>query len=215
MKQIGGMWFPDGDQHFGAQLRVNPVIDGRGTYQHKKYIAALPHVRQRRHAVDIGGHVGLWARVMAMDFAKVTAFEPLPAHVECFERNLAGVEHVKLQAVALAEKAGELVIAMPGDNTGSAHVAPEGEMVRARTLDSFRLKDVDFIKIDVEGFEVPAIQGGEKTIRRDRPAIVVEQKPHGSAERYGRGRFDALDLLKSWGARQVWEIGGDFLLTWE
>lgn len=215
MKEIRGIWFPDNDTHFAAQLAHNPLIDGRGTYQFRKYQAALPYVRGRGHAVDIGAHVGLWSRVMAIAFAKVTAFEPLPGHVACFERNVTAA-HVTLHAVALAEKAGEARLASGADNSGNAAVCDEGgETVKVRTLDSFRLKDIDFVKIDVEGFEVPVIHGGEKTLKREKPAIIVEQKPNGSAERYGRGRFDALDLLKSWGAEVVFEIGGDFLLVWK
>lgn|GEM_PF-2156361 len=214
MKEIRGIWFPDSDTHFAAQLAHNPLVDGRGTYQLRKFQAALPHVKFRGHAVDVGAHVGLWSRVMAFAFEKVTAFEPLAEHIACFERNIQ-IPHVELHRVALAEKAGDLQLAADGVNSGNAAVADSGETVRARTLDSFRLKDIDLIKIDVEGFEVPVIAGGEKTLKRERPAVIVEQKPNGSAERYGRGTTDAVELLRSWGAEVVWEIGGDFLLVWK
>ena len=212
MKQIRGMWFPDGDQHFKAQLAANPLVDGRGTYQHKKYIGALPFVRGRGHAVDIGAHVGLWSRLMAIDFERVTSFEPMPEHLECFRANLAGVKNIRLHEVALSD-AGPVSLKMPHDNTGNTHVADDGVPVETRTLDSYRLREIDFLKIDVEGFELPVLLSGEKTIKRERPTIIIEQKPNGNAERYGRGRFDALDLLKSWGAVVQWEISGDFLLT--
>lgn len=214
MKQIRGIWFPDSDTHFAGQLARNPLVADRGTYQYRKYEAALPHVRGRFHAVDIGAHVGLWSRVMALDFSNVTAFEPLADHVACFERNVTDA-HVRLHAVALAEKSGEVRVAPAGDNSGNAAVGDEGETVKARTLDSFRLRDIDLIKIDVEGFEVPVILGGEKTLKREKPAIIVEQKANGSAERYGRSPLDAVELLKSWGAGVVHEIGGDFLLVWK
>ncbi|RWD13572.1 MAG: FkbM family methyltransferase, partial [Mesorhizobium sp.] len=47
----------------------------------------------------------------------------------------------------------------------------------ARMLDSFGLAGIDFLKIDVEGFEKPILEGGEQTIRRERPVIIIEQKP--------------------------------------
>lgn len=214
MKQIGGMWFPDGDRHFAAQLAHGPVVDGRGTYQFRKYAAALPHVPGRGLAIDIGAHVGLWTRVMALDFARVVAFEPLPEHVACFERNLKGAQNVELKPVALGEKVGKLGFAAAGDNSGNAHVVNDGGLdVPMRSLDSLRLRNVDLVKIDVEGFEAPVLKGGEKTIRREQPAVIIEAKPNGSAERYGRCRFDALDMLKDWGGVVAWEIGGDFLVT--
>lgn len=64
MKQVHGIWFPDGDEHFEKQLREAPVVYGAKTYQYKKYVKALAHVSRRMFALDIGGHVGLWSRVM-------------------------------------------------------------------------------------------------------------------------------------------------------
>ena len=188
MKQIRGMWFPDGDTHFEAQLAINPLVDGRGTYQHKKYIAALPYVKGRGHALDIGGHVGLWSRIMAMDFDRVTAFEPLPEHIECFRANLAEKPNVRLNAVAVADKAGELSIRMPADNTGNSHIATAGEAIAARTLDSFRLKGVDFIKIDVEGSEWEILSAlGEAFLSR---AKYITGELHGHRD------FELLALLE-------------------
>jgi FkbM family methyltransferase len=219
MKQIRGMWFPDTDTHLEGQLHLaaNPLVDGKGTYQYRKYSRALHHVKRRGHAVDIGAQVGLWSRVMALDFGQVTAFEPLPAHVECFDANLAGASNVMRHRCALDLKEGELVLSMPPETTGNTHVAigkEEGVAVPARTLDSFDLRDIDFLKIDVEGFELPVILGGEMTIRREKPVIIIEQKPNGNAEKQGYGRFAALDMLKSWGGQVAWEIGGDFLVQW-
>ena len=41
---------------------------------------------------------------------------------------------------------------------------------------SFELKDIDYMKIDVEGFELPVLQGAVKTIRESKPFIHVEMK---------------------------------------
>lgn len=213
MKQIRGIWFPDGDTHFAAQLAINPLVGGKGTYQFAKYQAALKHVRGRAHAVDVGAHVGLWSRVMAMDFAKVTAFEPLPEHRECFVRNLEGADNVNLHPMALTDRHERLAIHMPADNTGHAHVREDGESVQAVPLDSQKFDGIDLLKIDVEGFEFQVVTGGEMTIRTHRPVVVIEQKPD-NAERYGRGRWDAVHLLKSWGMKEAAVIKGDHIMTW-
>jgi FkbM family methyltransferase len=212
MKEIGGIWLPAGDQHFKDQLRHGPVIGGKATYQYRKYQAALSRVEKREHAVDVGGHVGLWSRVMAMDFEKVSAFEPLAAHRACFARNVEAA-NVTLHPYALGSVPGELCLHMPEDNTGHAHVREDGEECQALRLDDLTLPPLDFLKIDVEGFELEVIAGGEETIRRDRPVMVVEQKAD-NAERYGRGRWDAVNLLKSWGMREAVVIGGDHVMIW-
>jgi hypothetical protein len=65
--------------------------------------------------------------------------------------------------------------------------------VRRVTVDSLELTDVKFMKLDVEGHEVPALLGAEKTIRRDRPTLIIELE----------ARFQpispVLDLLAGWG----------------
>lgn len=221
MKQILGIWFPDSDEHFAAQLQGGPLVDGKGTYQWKKYQLALPHVERRGHALDVGGHVGTWSRVMARDFEAVTAIEPMSALRECFVRNVP--EGVHLLPYAVGDRPGAARIGFPTDNTGNARIAETGgklfeqtadtELVEVVTIDGLNLPHIDFFKIDVEGYEFEVITGAEQTIRSHRPAMIVEQKP-AQAERYGRGRWDAVGLLKSWGMKQAHEIGGDHIMVW-
>lgn len=212
MKQVHGIWLPDGDVHMAEQLLHpnNVLVEGKGTYQRNKYLAAMKHVRGRKHAVDVGANVGLWSRLMVMDFEAVTAIEPVAEHLACFEMNVSGA---RVLPVAVADKPGELRIRVPSQHVMSAHVADEGEAVQVVTLDSLDLGQVDFLKIDIEGYEYEAIVGGEQTIRCSRPVIIAEQKP-GHAERYGRGQWDAVSLLKDWGMREAGVLAGDHIMVW-
>lgn len=54
-------------------------------------------------------------------------------------------------------------------NTGYERVS-----VPQHTLDSFCFEDVDFIKIDVEGYELLVLEGADKTIANNRPIVQVE-----------------------------------------
>lgn len=221
MKEIRGIWFPDHDEHFAEQLAGGPLVDSKGTYQWKKYQMALPYVRTRAHALDVGAHVGLWSRVMARDFVCVTAIEPMPALRDCFIRNVPG--SVMLYPFAVGSRRGQARIGFPTDNSGNARVAElDGkefeasstpETVEVYTIDGLVLPHTDLIKIDVEGFEFEVVAGAEETIRKHRPVMIVEQKPN-QAERYGRGRHDAVKLLQSWGMKQAKEIGGDHIMVW-
>jgi len=224
-RQINGMWFPARDQHFDHQIGINPTVKGKGTYQFRKYKAAMDLLpaENRQVAVDIGAHVGLWARLMAGHFNRVECFEPLPEHIVCFNMNMEGFNNVRLHRVALGAKPGHARILSPSDNTGNTHVAAKDEVadgavvadVEVKTLDAFNLYErIDFLKIDVEGFESEVLKGGAITIKRTKPLMVIEQKPLNNAERYGRERFEALDMLKSWGGKVHWEVGGDFCVGW-
>jgi FkbM family methyltransferase len=220
MKRAAGWWIPDSDSHHESFLNSGPQVAGRGTYQYQKFERALKHVKQRRHAIDIGAHVGFWSWHMSRAFERIDAFEPMPQHLECYRPNMVGVENVTLHTCALANMEGTLPFYWNPHDTGAAHVVAEKEPVEptnripVRKLDAYNFENVDFIKIDVEGFEQPTILGAKETILTNKPVIIIEQKPNGNAERYGRHRFAALDELRSWGGVVAWEMGGDFLVEW-
>lgn len=216
MKQVRGFWLPGAETHLVAYLEDGPEFAGGPTYQLRKTMAAMPRVRNFRHAIDVGAHCGLWSRVLARMFTRVTAFEPMPEHRDCFALNLAGADNVKLHEFAIGNYAGTIAMQSGGTHSGSTAVQEGGEHVaQIRRLDDIMIESdpVDFIKIDCEGYEYFVLKGGEQTIRRNRPAIVVEQK-YENACRYGRERTEAVDLLRDWGAKLRWDIGGDFCLSW-
>lgn len=216
MKDVHGIWLPDGDTHFENHLRQSPIVYGGKTYQYAKYTKALLYVPKRALAIDVGGHVGLWSRVMAKDFLHVIAFEPLSAHRDCFLQNVTA-ENVELYPWAVGAQQGKVFVDMPFDNTGHSQVseAGKGEQVDMIQLDEFDFPcRIDFLKVDVEGFEYNVVKGAEETIRTHKPTIIIEQKPNGNAETFGFAQHAAVDLLKSWGAREVAVMAGDHILVW-
>ena len=50
-------------------------------------------------------------------------------------------------------------------------------IVKTKKLDSFDLPKVDFIKIDVEGYEAQVLSGAKKTILKWKPKIYIEIWP--------------------------------------
>lgn len=218
VKQVHGAWLPDREDYLIDDIAQSPRFACGPSVQLKKYIAALPAVRQFRHAVDIGANIGLWSRVMAVCFDRVTAFEP---SAECHEAFWLNVRQrgsfdgrVKLEAYGLSNEPGTIKLNTRLRSTGFTRVDPEGNAeVEVRTLDSFQLADVDLIKIDVEGWEHNVVKGGIETIRRCKPVLIVEQKPN-NAELHGLKQYGATNLLKKWGAREVANVSGDVILAW-
>lgn len=214
MKFVRGFALPDFEQHLIPFLEQGPEFAGGPTYQLHKYLACMPLIKNFRRAVDVGAHCGLWSRVMARCFTMVSAFEPVLEHRICFDENLRGAANITLHACALGEREGLVTLHTGQASSGDTYVQKDGEHgANLRTLDSFDLLPIDFLKIDCEGYEKFVLMGGEKTIRRDKPCIIVEQKP-GKAKQFGLGDIEAVQLLQAWGAELVTVVSGDYIMRW-
>lgn len=223
MIEVKGICLPDGETHMVDMIDNGPLVDGKGTYQLKKYHAALAHVAKPRGvAIDVGAHVGLWARVMLRDFEAVVAFEPVPELFACLRLNAGRAGgRANLVPAAVGAYSGEATIEMAADNTGHTqlrqpHEKPGKHRVLVTTLDKAFPADFDMvvslIKIDVEGMEYDVLRGGADLIRSHRPVVVIEQKA-GNAEHFGHAQFAAKELLQSWGAEEKGVLSGDHIFA--
>lgn len=233
MFQFQNVWLPDGEQHFQAWMAKNgELVDGKGTYQIKKWRSCIPWIKQWRNAVDVGAHVGLWSMQMVGKFRHVHAFEPVAQFRSCYLENVPYVapwKYYTLYAFALGAESANVMMEIPslngGIDSGGTHVycgnkAPEsrgnGEgVVKMETLDSLELRDVDFIKIDCEGYEHHVIEGARETLMNCKPCVIVEQKPHKLKPNFGIEGAPAVALLLGMGAKQRTLISGDYIMSWD
>jgi FkbM family methyltransferase len=212
--QHQGIWLPDGEKHFPEWMDKNgELVDGKGTYQIKKWRACFPHIKEWRTAVDVGAHVGLWSMHLVKRFACVIAFEPMVPFRACFERNV-GAENVTLLRNPLGAREANVGMHYDPADSGGTHVAPGGDM-KMRRLDSFQLEAVDFLKIDCEGYELEVLKGAQETLERCRPCVIVEQKAHKLGPNFGIRGTPAVDFLIHLGARQRAVLSGDYILSWD
>jgi FkbM family methyltransferase len=208
MKQVGTWWVPDSDTHLAAYL-----ASSGGQYQKPQRRVSLEHCARRRVALDVGAHIGLWSRQLAAEFEAVHAFEPVAEFRECFARNV-GAANVQLHPFALGNAACRAKIEFASANTGMTRIVDVGdEGVEVRTLDSLSLGAVDYIKLDVEGFELFVLEGAHETLLRCRPLLTLEQKGHG-AQHFGVEQYEALDYLKALGAVVLGRVVDDWIVGW-
>lgn len=176
MRQFNGWWLPNNDTYFDSFLEgLPPKQNG---FQREHLMEALKYVKRSRIAVDVGAHVGFWAKDMADQFDKVYCFEPSPETFGCLAKNLANYDNVELSCVAIGDKQDRCIIRRDHDranNSGSEYVtkAIDGP-VRMVSLDKLDIPGCDFLKIDVEGFELAVLRGAKKLISRFRPVISME-----------------------------------------
>lgn len=217
MQQVDGIWLPDGEKHLVKMIHGAPRINGKGTYQHHKLEAAMKYVRHWNCALDIGMHVGLWAMHLAKRFKTVVGFEPVAEHIACLELNMRDFKNYQVHCCALGNRKASVGLKFLNGSTGSTQIADDGEGISMVRLDDFEFPSVDFIKIDVENYEYFVVEGGERIIKTHKPVIILEQKGDKTSDRkftYGKERHDAKKLLEAWGAKEKFQINGDFCMTW-
>lgn len=212
VKQYKDLWLPDRENYLIQDIDVSEPYKGMATIQFKKLKRALPCIKRFGHAVDIGANLGIWTRTLSHMFEHVTCFEPSPECYEAFHLNNPR-KNVTLHECALSSSDGTIILNNTFKSTGWTQVSDIGITVPCKTLDSFELQYVDFIKIDVEGWEWHVVRGAEKTIRKWKPVMILEQKPN-NAERYGVKQFKATSLLEKWGAKIEDNISGDVIMVW-
>ena len=152
-------------------------------------------------ALDIGANRGLYTFRLAAQCRKVIAFEPQAALAR--RLRAMGRSNVEVREVALSDREAEKRLYVPENNgellDGLASLTKrEGAAefaVTTTTLDSLRLRDVSFVKIDVEGHEWEVIAGGRNTIRENRPLMLVEIEQRHLPDRTVRDVLDEIEGL--------------------
>lgn len=220
---VQGIHLPVADTHFADHLVKGPKFAGRGTYQFAKIEQAMGIIKSGHFglALDIGAHVGLWTRVLSHRFDQVIAFEPIPEHAYCWRWNQDFPDKTQLFEFAVGQTDGTIAMRRERKNSGNARVDlmfRQDHNAKMVSLDSWYEKNkvgpVDFIKIDVEGYEEAVVLGAEQLIKKCKPTMVVEQKL-GNAEMCGFKTNGVIELLKSWGMTVAWIRAGDFCLVFK
>ena len=128
-------------------------------YGHRSYDFQCAEPEPR--ILDVGGNIGLavWRLRERHPRARITTFEPDPALVGILRANLATIgdrETVVVPAAAWNAK-GEQTFCATGDDSG--HLDESGT-VRVPTVDlaEYCTQPVDFLKLDIEGAELPVLQ---------------------------------------------------------
>lgn len=149
--------------------------------------------------VDVGAMIGNHTAYLTA-FAPphiVHAFEPHPANFALLRRN---APLAFLHRVALADYDGPGHLAVDQVNPGHSALAETGIAVTVRTLDSYDLREVRLVKVDVEGGEEAVLRGAARTIAESRPLILIEDWT-------GEAAVAGYELTDAWPDRQtyLWE----------
>jgi FkbM family methyltransferase len=197
--------------------------------------------------LDIGAHRGVWSYWLHRAFpsCQIVAFEPQPELVDYLAefRSAFQLRRLTVVPMGLSSRGGVLEMRRPRQHWGAATVqwldhpagvAPDLEtfQVPVTTLDRYLaehggLRPVRLVKCDVEGHEADVLAGARRTLREDRPVLLVEWSTRDAARRqelfslvtgldyrvlqFERGRLTpCTSALRP--SRPSWELGANYVL---
>lgn len=179
----------------------------------------LPSLCRRNAAsVDVGGNAGYYAYYLSRLTRQVHVFEPNPrclAQLQRIERR-----NMTLHPVALSDHAGTAIMRFDPGNTGIGTIEAANRLdnnpgirtivereVEICRLDDLNLRDIAFMKIDVEGHEPAVLRGAVGLIESQKPVLLIEIE-----RRHNPTAFeDVENLLRPFGY-SVWRLSAGALI---
>lgn len=168
-------------------------------YQQRNLDRALRLVTAKRRALDGGANFGIMSWHLSQCFDHVVAWEIDPDIRNCLITNMQnfGCHNVLVEDCGLGKEQAQVGMVRHAKSFEN-YIDPNqpGDLL-IRSIDSYNYDDVDFIKLDCEGYETLILEGAHDTILKCRPVILMEQKT--LSKRYGHGVYHTQSLLSQWG----------------
>ena len=158
--------------------------------------------------LDIGAHIGYYTLFFASlvgERGKVYAFEPDPDNFALLKKNveLNGYRNVVLEQAAVSNQSGRTRLFLCDYNKGMHRIYDSKHSKRAIDIGVLRLDDyfsdydgkIDFIKMDIEGAELSAVQGMSSLLRKNRQVTIVTEFTPANIRGFGAEPEHYISLL--------------------
>lgn len=186
-------------RYYDLRLQVHSADVGgrhlfkRGSHEEAFIQFVLQEVRVRDGGVilDVGANIGWYSLLLSKRFptARILALEPEPVNHGLLVANLArnGCANVQAFELAASDRGGEEPLYLYPQKNQGRHSLLRLHDFGSITIRSVRLDDflaeqrvdpatVDFVKIDIEGYEYHALSGAPRLLAA-RPVILSEYSP--------------------------------------
>jgi FkbM family methyltransferase len=188
---------------------ISNCISNYGSWEPHLYLFYSNFIKQDYIILDGGANLGFHTICFAAlaNQGKVYCFEPQPLIFNLLSTNIlinGASDIVKQFRLGLGDKKEQLKMSPLKDQffsedcinyggRGLTNLDEGEEDVEIITIDSLNLPKLDLIKLDVQGFELETIKGGEKTIKHNHPLMFIENYLDGEKDQ------QVIKLLEKWG----------------
>lgn len=154
-------------------------------WERKKVNKMMAHIKRGSCVIDVGAHIGSHSIQFSKCAKKVFSFEPMVYNYKIFEKNieLNAIKNTILFKLALSNEIGTLGIKQESaNNTGATFLQKDKRgQIAAERLDDIIFNylesddSISFIKYDIEDMEYEALLGSEKTLKKFKPILFIEE----------------------------------------
>jgi FkbM family methyltransferase len=195
-----------------------------GEYERAVTTAVEAVVRPGDLCIDVGANIGWFSTLMASIACASEVRTEFPGHVLCIEpskhtrttleKNVALSPHgnsVTISEFAVGDRGGFATLCtFPGLPHGHASLSDQGfadpqtESVPVVTLNDLlysfgpaQNREVDIVKVDIEGFELFFLQGATSLFHQKRPPILFMEMALGTSKHFGYRPQALIDFVQS------------------
>lgn len=124
------------------------------------WLISEQYIKQSRNAIDVGCRDGEYTRYLTSRFKHTYCFDPRLRDYFFYNVDLSKVTHFHC---------------LVGEGSDSRRIGHDRQLNgNFYCIDDFGFIDIDYIKIDTDGYEMAVIKGALETIKRDWPILVLE-----------------------------------------
>lgn len=152
------------------------------------YLTEETNIEEDDIVVDCGSAEGVFALTTFNKCKRVYAIEPMTKYVRSLQKTFQDCKNVEILPVALSNEKGNAFIQ---DHGAASSLSNDniGEQIELTTIDNLFFNKnipVNYIKADLEGYEMKMLNGARKTIEKYLPKISITtyHKPEHAKEIY-------------------------------
>ena len=141
----------------------------------------LSNTDSRKICLDIGGNIGNHALYFSDLFEQVITFEPNRTTFQLLALNAKLASNITPVNIGIGDQEITLPAKVDSLNIGGARVSEEDDAnieFSLVALDDYLIENpvlsIDFIKMDVEGYELKALKGAAETLKKHQPILALE-----------------------------------------
>ena len=164
------------DNFFASDVFVTRGnVDWNSEYLLAKFLTSL---EPRGDFLDVGAHIGYYSALMSPIVRRCYSFEPDDRNMESLRLALGGCNNVEIIPKAVADSVGAAFLDVSAESSISHLAASGSNPVEGTTIDAFCSQhpgiQVSGVKVDIEGFDILAVEGATETAKTQRPIFLIE-----------------------------------------